>query len=100
MIRGTTPRLVFAFKYTVDFVKVLRITFKQNGETKVEKTEKDVTFEENKIILKLSQEDTLGLNENVVVEIQLKVLTTTGDVLATDPYQLRVIEIFNEEILE
>lgn len=100
MIRGTTPRLVFAFDYTIDFIKALRITFMQNGENKVEKKEQDVTLEDNKITVKLSQEDTLAFSENEIVEVQLKVLTTEGDVLATDKYKLRVQDILNEEILE
>lgn len=100
MIRGTTPRLVFEFKHTVDFIKDLRITFEQNGEKKVEKKKDDVSFEDNKVIVKLLQEDTLAFSKAEVVEVQLKVLTVTGDVLATDVYKLMVQDILNEEILE
>lgn len=100
MIRGTTPTIEFEFPYTIDFVKNLRVSFAQNGAVKVEKTKDDVELVENRVVVKLSQEDTLSFSEESVVKIQLKVLTTENDVLATEEYSVMVRDILNEEILE
>lgn len=47
----------------------------------------------------LSQEETLLFNENVHVQVQLKVLTVSGTVLATNVYVVDVGTVLDGEVL-
>lgn len=101
MRRGTTPTLTFIFPFEVSgAVKDLRITFVQNDETVLEKKIEDCTLDGEKVVLKLTQEDTLKFDENEIVKIQVKFVDYDGGVLASKPINKRCYEIFNEEILK
>ena len=99
MRRGTTPTHTFNLPFSTGLIAALRITYVQNGEIVLNKTEKDVEAGESSIAVTLTQEETLQFKENRMVEVQMKVLTTGGDLLATDVYTVHPLCILDEEVL-
>ena len=74
MRRGTTPTLVFTVPdilNPMDF-DVLSIAFAQNGEFIFDKRKNDCLIDGQSIILTLTQADTLKLQGDKSVEIQLR----------------------------
>lgn len=100
MIRGTTPTHTFRLSIDANTITELRITYVQLGKTVVEKTEKDVKMGEKSISLTLTQEESLEFRAGSAVEVQLKVLTNVGTVLASPVISLNVDKILNTEVLE
>lgn len=98
MRKGTTQNFVLNFKTTTDFIEKIVITFAQNGVVLLEKKENDCSFVENKVIVPLTQEETMSFDTNKVLEVQAKVLSVAGDVIATDVYYTTVGDIFNKEL--
>lgn len=84
MIRGTTPRLEFALPFDTEMIQEAYITFAHKRNVVFEKTLSECTCEGEKIVLKLTQKDTLALMSESVVEIQIRVLTTHGEALASN----------------
>lgn len=100
MIRGTTPTHTFRLSIETGSIIEVRITYVQLGKTVIEKTEKDVRMGEKSISLTLTQEESLEFRAGSEVEVQLKVLTNVGTVLASPVISLNVDKILNTEVLE
>ena len=98
MIRGTTPTIEFKLPFEVDKLLVVLITFSQNGEEKLRKSEAECTLEDRSIKVWLSQEETLDFNPNTPIDIELKVKTTSYNVLI-DHYKISVENCFNAEVI-
>ena len=111
MIRATTPKHSFIF--TVDpseFDKIL-ITYKQGGNIVLEKTEADLTFEEQEnpcsgeteyvAWYRLSQEETklFSPTGGTNCQVQVRVLTNEGEALASDKKTISVQDVLNDEVL-
>lgn len=100
MIRGTTPTHTFRLSIETSSIIEVRITYVQLGKTVIEKTEQDVRMGEKSISLTLTQEESLEFRAGSEVEVQLKVLTNVGTVLASPVISLNVDKILNTEVLE
>lgn len=100
MIRGTTPTHTFRLSIETSSIIEVRITYVQLGKTVIEKTEEDVRMGEKSISLTLTQEESLEFRAGSEVEVQLKVLTNVGTVLASPVISLNVDKILNTEVLE
>ena len=95
MRRGTTPTLKIKIN-NVDlqvFEKII-VTFKK-GEKMINK---EAEIEDEILILKLSQEETLDLCPGSV-SVQIKGKTNNGNVVASEIKNIVVEDILNEEIL-
>lgn len=99
MIRGTTPTHTFRLSIETSTISQLRITYVQLGKTVLEKIEEDARLGEKSISVTLTQEESMGFRAGTDVEIQLKVLTTVGTVLASPVISLSVGKILNTEVL-
>ena len=100
MIRGTTPTYTFDIPLDASSIADLRLSFAQEGTELVKKTKNDVKLEGQKITIKLTQEDTLKFDhEKSAVQIQLRVLTTGGDVMTSNIMTVNVWQSLNEEVL-
>ena len=75
MMRGTTPTVEFKLPFSADILQKLWVTFSQNDTEKFTLTKDDVIINDNKIICKLSQLNTLSLNSGCKVEMQIRGLT-------------------------
>lgn len=103
MIRGTTPTHTFTISeeqpFDVSLIADLRISYAQCGKEILVKNLQDVTLDGKTITLKLSQEDTLSFDcGKRVVEIELTVLTTGGDVMKYQTSE-NVDKCINEDVL-
>lgn len=100
MKRLTTPKLSFQIPLERSLVKSARISFKQTDELVLVKENDDLKWEDNAIILKLSQEETKKFNAGIM-EIELHVLTTEGDsFIIEEPIRVLVKDVLNDEVLE
>lgn len=99
-MRGTTPTHIFKIPYDTSMVSKLRLTYEQVGGVVIEKTEKDCIFDGDLVTITLTQEDTLKLNDKQYVEIQMKLLSTGGDVIKSEPITRTVSKCLNDEVLE
>lgn len=95
MIRGTTPTLEFTLPFDVDTLEEAYVTIAQNGLAVVEKCLSDCGCEGDCLRVRLTQEETLKLKCNRVVEIQIRAKTKTGDVVASN-----IITVSAERILK
>lgn len=99
MIRGSTPTHIFTLPFGMENIKTVEITYAQNEEVKLKKTNIDCTLEENTVSVKLTQEDTFKFDEKPLVEIQIRVLTLGGDVIASDIMYATVKDCLSSEVL-
>lgn len=111
MRRGTTPTNKFKTQTDVTGMAALFITYKQDGEIKIEKSLPDIDiYEEVKTVgeeevtiyvmeVKLTQEDTLALSTISDVEIQVRGKYTDGTVIACQVIQVPVSRILKEGII-
>ena len=84
MIRGTTPTHIFTTDIDLRGAAVLFLTYKQNQAKVLEKNIEDVTIEEDKITVTLTQQETLMFNTTMRVEMQIRVRFPDGSALASD----------------
>lgn len=99
MIRGTTPTHIFKLPFATDVLEEIMILYVQNGEEILQKNIADVTLGTDTISLTLTQEETFLFDHKKNVQIQLRVKTTAGNVLASSIMVVRVEECLSEEVL-
>ena len=112
MIRATTPKHIFYFESDPSVYSRILITYQQNGKTVLEKTQDDLTIEETtapcdatKTVYaawyRLTQEETklFQAEAGKQVAVQVRVLTTANEALASDKNYFRVQDVLNDEVL-
>lgn len=98
MIRGTTPIQEFCFAFDTNTIDKLSIVYVQSGRTIISKSENDVTIGDDRISFRLSQEETLLFKEGLV-NIQLKIKTLSGQVIASNVITTTVYKILDEAVM-
>lgn len=104
MIRGTTPTITMKLPGTVPVgsIRTAMVSIQQVG--RKERIDKDISAmtmdaDTNCLMVRLSQEETLKLFAQKTTNLQLKVKTDDGTVLATYPMPIAVVDaIYEEEI--
>ena len=99
MRRGTTPTHTFNLPFDAAMVSKVRIIYAQNDEEVFTKETADCTLSDMKVVTKLTQEETLSLDQRKNVQIQLRVITTDGDALASNVITKGVLELLEDEVL-
>jgi hypothetical protein len=100
LIRGTTPTHTFELPFETNLVKEVRVSYSQEDSEVLTKTETSCALEGNTVSVKLTQEETLAFKSRRSLDVQLKVFTTSNDVLATDLYRFKaVVDCLCEEVL-
>lgn len=100
MIQGTTPLHEFTFPEDPSQFSEIEIVYYQNGALVLRKTKADLTFgDENTASLRLSQDDTLKFCCTSKASIQVRVLTSLGEALASDIVEVSVEKILRKEVL-
>lgn len=99
MIRGTTPTCSFGLPFETSNIEKLYITFSQDEKEVLNFTKDDCEFEEKTINLKLTQDDTLKLNDELMVSIQLRILTIDGDAMASRIIRTHVDAILKDGVI-
>ena len=64
------------------------------------KRRSDCELNGNEIVVKLSQEDTLMLDNSTLVSIQIRVLTVDGEALASDKINVSTYKCLEEVMIE
>lgn len=94
-VRGTTPTITFKLPFQTDLIRTVEIYFAQKTFL-FEKTYEDCSFEENRLMVTLSQEETLQLNEGLSLRLQLRFVFTNGGVGATKILNTSVAGLLKE----
>ncbi len=100
MIRGTTPVHIFTLPFDTGEIKSIRVIYSQRSAVRLKKENPDVTLSGAKATVKLSQEDTLGFNAELPVDIQIRILTNSGDALASNIISVPCRKILDNEVLQ
>ena len=97
IVRGTTPTLTFTLPFDAANIAKAYITIAQNGKIVIDKEVGDTgcTYSDKTINYHLTQEETLKLADCREVEMQIRLRTTNGEVLAS-----QIIKTFAEKILK
>ena len=102
LIRGTTPSIEITVQTEIDLHQVSEvwIYISQQKTVKVDKKISDVTFnyENNKMTVKLSQDDTLGLKAGDAL-FQIRLLLADGTALATVASEISIDEIYKQGVI-
>lgn len=99
MIRGTTPTHIFTLPFDSGQISQLRLTYSQDGATVFEKNETEVNLAGTQLEYTLAQTESLAFTEQKPVEIQLKIKTIDGAVVASKIMRTNVSTVLNEEVL-
>lgn len=99
MYRGTTPTLDFTIPFDTELISELYLTFSQKDKPLFEKQKSDCKCESNVISVRLSQEETLKLDDAYSVEMQMRVKTTEDEVLASEIIKVSVSQILKDGVI-
>lgn len=102
MIRGTTPTIRYNLPFQSSLIKSAEIVLEYvdaNKKVLIEKKTEDCTLQENSIQAVLTQEETLQIPAPSIVEIQLRVVTTDGTIMATVPEKVTVKRLLKEDVI-
>lgn len=99
MIRGTTPTICFKLPLPNDQISECWLTINQRGEEVITKTKSDITYDGEKYSVKMTQEETLQLDDSQYAEIQLRLRTASGDALASKVARVDVLKILKEGVI-
>lgn len=97
MWRGTTQKITFTLPEEIA-IDVLYITFAQNGNVVLEKTNGDVEISGRTITLPLSQEDTLCFTSGIV-SVQLRIRDGAGNALASNLKKFNAEDILKDGVI-
>ena len=96
---GTTPKHTFTLLFETSLIQDLKITYSQNKKIILEKHLADCEVDKNSVSYKLTQEETFLFANDVNVECQVRVLTTTGDALASNIRIVTAERCLDREVL-
>lgn len=99
MIRGTTPTICFKLPFDNEQIAECWLTISQRGQEVLTKEKGDITYDGEKYSVKLTQEDTLMLDDDQYAEIQLRIRTASGDAIASRVKQIAVEEILKDGVI-
>lgn len=102
IVRGTTPTICANIKNEIDLHLITQVWFyiSQQKKIRVDKTIDDCEFdyENRKILITLSQEDTLNLKAGSAI-FQLRVLLENGTALANKGAEEKIFEVYKDGII-
>jgi hypothetical protein len=100
MRKGTTPTFTFTIPFGTELVKTAKVIFEGDNGVKLEKRTENCGLAENKITVRLTQEETFLFDCNEYIKVQLRIITTAGESLTSDPVRVFVAECLDDEVLE
>jgi len=101
MYRGTTPTVTFTMPFNLNTMTNVWCTFRQSNGFYLEKQLSAFTQDaaNKKISVKLTQNETLAMQTNALLEIQMRVKFTNNDFGASRVVQTPVYDVLNDEVL-
>ena len=104
MYRATTPTHTFTLPISTDTLSEILVSYKQ-GTVRLDKHYQDnvlpsgMTLDGDKVIVKLTQDETKLFRPNAQADVQVRVLTASGDALASKRFGITIKEVINDEVL-
>lgn len=95
MIRGTTPTLEFVIPFDTGQLAEAFVSLSQNETVIIDKPLTECQCNGDKLIVRLTQEETLKLECDIVTEIQIRARTLEGEAIAS-----QIIKVNTERILK
>lgn len=99
MIRGTTPTLEFTLPFEVSNLSTAYITLAQNGRIVVEKCMDECKCGKDILSVQLTQEETLKLDCNYKVDIQIRAKTVMDEALASNIITVSARKILKDGVI-
>jgi hypothetical protein len=99
MRRGTTPTHTFTLPFETKDVTKVRVIYAQRDMVKIVKKESDAELQGNTITVRLTQTETLKLNDNLKTDIQVRVLTGDGNSFVSDIITVSTERCLTDEVL-
>lgn len=100
MIRGTTPTHIFILPFDSKNIDKIKITYSQLDKVILTKSNKDIILSGSEATVILTQSETFKFSEkNGAVSIQVRVVTTGGDALASKIMTAGVGKCLDSEVL-
>lgn len=109
MIRATTPTHTFTFDSDPSAYSRILVTYSQNNRVVLEKEKSDLTIEERQTTegteyvawFRLTQEEAnrFSSSGSSRAYVQVRVLTTANEALASDITAISVKDVLNDEVL-
>lgn len=99
MIRGTTPTHIFNIPFDTSLVDEVKITYAQDDEIVLIKGTSDCVLDTNTIKVTLSQEDTFLFDHKKNVQVQVRLLTKSGEAFASIVEKVGVSQCLDNEVL-
>lgn len=100
--RGTTPTIVMNVLDDLDLSRIVEIWvyFSQQNKVKIDKGENDVVmdYDNRKMRVLLSQEDTLNLKEGEAI-FQVRALLDDGTALASKDSKVKVLQVYKGGVI-
>lgn len=100
MRRATTPTHEFTLPFDAAMVSRFLLTYKQGDKIILEKREADMSVEGNTWSYTLTQEETNLFATTDAAQAQIRVLTPSGNALASEVMAVVVDPVLNDEVLE
>lgn len=104
MYRATTPTHTFTLPINTNTLSEILVSYKQGAVT-LDKHYQDgtlpsgMTLDGDKVIVKLTQDETKLFRPNAQADVQVRVLTASGDALASKRFGITVNSVINDEVL-
>lgn len=98
MTRGTTPTLTFSIPYQASEIQKGYITFSQHHRPVFEVGLEDMELQDGKIIVTLTQRQTLQLIPDDVM-VQIRLLLNGGQAVASQRMELHVQDILKDGVI-
>lgn len=98
MYRATTPTHIFTLPFNTDAIDKMLLIYSQNGKQIISKTESDVLFDDNRVIVSLTQEETKRF-AHYSAEVQMRIRDTDRIVKASNIITINVFNVLNDEEL-
>lgn len=99
MWQYTTPTHVFTLPVSPQLFKEIRITYRQGGAVVLKKKTEDCTIDGNKIMVHLTQEETGNFAPDQNVGIQMRLMTGSGSVIASNEVIIDVGRVYDSEVI-
>jgi hypothetical protein len=100
MIRGTTPTHTFELPFDTAVIKKIKIIYAQNDKVLFCKEAEACSLNARTVTVKLTQNETLLFDCDKLVQIQMRILTTTGEALASGISVISISKCLENEVFE
>ena len=98
MIRGSTPTFTCSLPADASLFVEIEVIFVQDGKEMIRLTKKDLTAAEGRgITFSLGEEQTLAFAAGVTAELQLRLVTSEGEIFLSLPKRLAVRRRISED---